>query len=173
MEEPIMEFRNMVETATLEDVAHEPNDFIWLRQVFGLENGEPAIQRSGSTRCDLGRAIIYPSTVQHRFTKFELKDKSKPGSIRGLAFYLIDPNIRIISTANIPPQRLDWTLKLDPEEERLKQSMAKLALDNKEKKGDMPLSLEEALKIRVDCLNELIEFARYQQVAFESNVLML
>lgn len=173
MTDSTMEVRNIVETATLEEVEHEPKDFIWLRQIFGLENGEPAIQSSGSIKCPLGRAIIFPSTVQHRFTGFELKDKSKPGKSRGLAFYLVDPNIRIISTANVPPQRLDWTLDIEHEEGNLAHSMAKLALDNRDKKGSMMLSLDEALKIRVDCLNELIEFMRYQHVAFESNVLML
>ncbi|KAJ5093129.1 Protein of unknown function DUF4246 [Penicillium angulare] len=174
MEEPSMEFRNIVDVDALTAVEHDPNDFIWLKQVFGLENGEPAIQHSGSIRCRMGRVVMFPSTVQHRLTKFELKDKTKAGSTRALVFYLVDPNIRIISTANIPPQRLDWTLNDKAAEgEDLKSAMAKLALDNKDKKGDMAMSLTEALKIREDSLNELIEFMRYQHVAFESKVLML
>lgn len=173
MEEPYMEFRNIIDMDTLASVEHEQNDFIWLRQVFGLENGDPAIQRSGSIKCKPGRTIMYPSTVQHRLTKFELKDKSKKGYSRSLVFYLVDPNIRIISTANIPPQRLDWTLDAKVEEGDLAAAMGKLALDNKEKKGAMPMSLNEALKDRVEALNEIVEFMRYQHVAFESRVLML
>lgn len=168
-----MEFRNIIETAALGQVEHEENDFIWLRQVYGLENGEPAIQHGGSIKCSVGRTMMFPSTVQHRITKFELKDKSKAGKMRALVFYLIDPNIRIISTANIPPQRLDWTLDAKSEQGNLASSMGKLAMDNKDKKGDMPLSLSEALELRVEALNELVEFMRYQHVAFESNVLML
>lgn len=173
MHDPYMEFRNIIETATLAEVEHEPNDFVWLRQIFGLENNEPAIQTIGATRCKIGRSVMFPSTVQHRLTRFELKDKSKPGSTRALVFYLVDPNIRIISTANIPPQRLDWTLDLKADDEDLTAAMAKLALDNRNKKGHMPMSLNEALETRLGLLEELIEFMRYQHVAFESNVLVL
>lgn len=170
-----MEFRNMVETATLSEVEHEPGDFTWLKQVFGLENGEPAIQSPGAIRCKVGRTVIYPTTVQHRLTGFELKDKSKPGYSRALVFLLVDPNIRIISTANVPPQRYDWCHPVPATEnpEELSKAMQKLALDNIDRKGDLPMSLAEALEIRKEVMNEGYEFTRYQHVAFESNLLML
>lgn len=168
-----MEFRNIVETGSLGEVEHEPNDFIWLEQVFGLTIGDPAIQRPGSIKCPLGRTVMYPSTVQHRLTGFELKDKSRPGYVRALGFFLVDPNIRIISTANIPPQRLDWTLDIKGEDEDLKSSMAKVALDNKDKQGPMPTSLTEALELRHKFVEEIVEFAKYQRVAFESRIVML
>jgi hypothetical protein len=168
-----MEFRNMAETATLAEVEHEPNDFIWLRQVYGLANGEPAIQCPGSIRAMPGRCIMYPSTVQHRFTRFELRDKSKAGSARALVFFLVDPNIRVISTANIPPQRLDWTMDVPESGDEPKEAMGKLALDHRNQKGNMPLTLDEALDTRVKVLKEIIEFTRYQHVVFESNILML
>jgi len=163
----------MAETATLTLVDHEPNDFIWLRQVYGLENGEPAIQCPGSIRAMPGRCIMYPSTIQHKFTRFELEDKSKPGFARALVFFLVDPNIRIISTANIPPQRLDWTMDIPESGGELKEAMAKLAIDNRNSKGNMPFTLDEALDTRVKVLNEIIEFTRYQHVVFDSNILML
>jgi hypothetical protein len=168
-----MEFRNIAETATLSEVEHSPNDFIWLRQVFGLDNGEPAIQCPGTIRVCPGRTIMYPSTIQHRFTRYELKDKTKPGHGRAVVFLLVDPNIRIISTANVPPQRLDWTMSLKSSDEELKASMSKLALDNRKSKEHMPLSLDEALDHRRKYLQEIMEFTSYQHVAFESIVLSL
>lgn len=168
-----MEFRNIVETGSLSEVDHEPNDFLWLKQVFGLVNGEPAIQRPGSIKFKVGRTVIFPSTVQHRLTHFELKDKSKPGHNRSLMFFLVDPNLRIISTANIPPQRLDWTLDAKGDDDKTKSIMASLALDNKDRKGPMAMSLLEALDLRCQFLEEMIEFTKYQQVAFESPVVML
>lgn len=174
IEEPYMDFRNNIETSTLAEVDHEPNDFVWLREVFGLENGEPALQRTGSIRCGVGRTLIFPSIIQHRLTGFELKDKTKPGSMRALVFYLVDPNIRIISTANIPPQRLDWTLDLTPREDEDERTVVeRVALTNKYKRGGMPMSLNEAIQTREKLLEELIEFIRYQHVAFESNVISL
>ncbi|KAJ5705283.1 hypothetical protein N7536_000972 [Penicillium majusculum] len=169
--DPTMQFRNMVESDTLTEIEHEPNDFIWLRQVFGMQNNEPAIQYPGSICGNVGRVIMYPSTVEHKFTRFELKDKTKSGHARALVFFLVDPNIRIISTANVPPQRLDWIKEMPGED--VKEGLQKLALDNMKSKGDMPMSLEEALETRMEVLQEIGEFTRYQHVAFESNVLML
>ncbi|CAI7647214.1 unnamed protein product [Penicillium discolor] len=169
--DPTMRFRNMVESDTLTEIEHEPNDFIWLRQVFGMQNGEPAIQYPGSICGNVGRVVMYPSSVEHKFTRFELKDKTKPGHTRALVFFLVDPNIRIISTANVPPQRLDWTKEMPGED--VKEGLQKLALDNMKSKGDMPMSLEEAMETRMKVLQEVAEFTRYQHVAFESNVLML
>jgi hypothetical protein len=168
-----MEFRNIIDTGTLEEVEHEPNDFIWLKQVFGLENGEPAIQNSGFIKCPIGRTVMFTSMVQHRYTGFELLDPTKPGYLRGLLFYLVDPNIRIISTANIPPQRLDWTLDLEGNGGNVTAAMAKLSLDHKNEKGNMPMSLTEAQEYRVEAAEELVEFMRYQHVVFESNILKL
>jgi hypothetical protein len=45
---------------------------------------------------------------QHRVSGFELADPSKPGHRRFVALWLVDPHKRIISTANVPPQQMDW-----------------------------------------------------------------
>ncbi|CDM27480.1 hypothetical protein DTO013E5_2783 [Penicillium roqueforti] len=172
IKDPSMQFRNMAESDTLTEIEHEPNDFIWLKQVYGLENGEPAIQYPGSICANVGRVVMYPSNVEHRFTNFELKDKTKPGRTRAVVFFLVDPNMRIISTANIPPQRVDWTKEF-PAGADVKEGLKDLALDNRKNKGDMPMNLDEALETRVNVLDELEQFTRYQHVAFESNVLML
>jgi hypothetical protein len=37
-----------------------------------------------------------------------LKDPTKPGHRRFIALWLVDPYQRIISTANVPPQQMDW-----------------------------------------------------------------
>ena len=39
---------------------------------------------------------------------FELDDKSKEGYRKIVAFFLVDPMIEVLSTANVPPQRPDW-----------------------------------------------------------------
>jgi hypothetical protein len=48
-----------------------------------------------------------------------LVDPTKPGHRRSIALWLVDPNLRIISTANVPPQQRDWwaeaTLGFTPE----------------------------------------------------------
>jgi hypothetical protein len=37
-----------------------------------------------------------------------LQDRTKPGHRRFIALWLVNPLRRIISTANVPPQQLDW-----------------------------------------------------------------
>jgi hypothetical protein len=39
---------------------------------------------------------------------FQLADLTRPGHRKILALFLVDPNIRITSTENIPPQKYDW-----------------------------------------------------------------
>lgn len=39
---------------------------------------------------------------------FHLTDPTKPGHRRFIALWLVDPHVRIISTANVPPQQLSW-----------------------------------------------------------------
>jgi septum formation topological specificity factor MinE len=45
---------------------------------------------------------------QHRVSPFRLVDPTKPGHRRFIALWLVDPNFRIISTANVPPQQMNW-----------------------------------------------------------------
>lgn len=45
---------------------------------------------------------------QHRVSSFRLQDPTQPGHRRFLALWLVDPHQRIVSTANVPPQQLDW-----------------------------------------------------------------
>lgn len=55
-----------------------------------------------------GRLLTYPNVFQRQRSGLSLVDKSKPGYCKTLFLYLVDPHIRIISTANVPPQRADW-----------------------------------------------------------------
>jgi hypothetical protein len=45
---------------------------------------------------------------QHRVSPFHLTDPTKPGHRRFIALWLVDPNRRIVSTANVPPQQMTW-----------------------------------------------------------------
>lgn len=162
-----MQFRHIAETDSLAEVSHEPNDSVWLKQVYGLEVGDPPTQISGSIKSKTGRVIMYPSTVQHRLTSFQLADPTKKGSALSMIMFLVDPNIRIISTANVPPQRLDWTFD-ENEFGDLSKSLDKLALEFEDRRDDLPLSMSEAKKINAEFMGELVEFTKYQHVAFES-----
>lgn len=49
--------------------------------------------------------LVFPNTFQHKVSKISLADPTKNGSRKILVFFLIDPNHRIISTANVEPQQ--------------------------------------------------------------------
>ena len=58
--------------------------------------------------CKEGRLLTFPNTLQHRVLPFELSDKTKLGHRKLLALFLVDPHMKIISTANVPPQQKEW-----------------------------------------------------------------
>lgn len=73
-----------------------------------VQNALPSLSRtisSGYSLLSHGELII---RSQHRVSPFKLQDPTKPGHRRFIALWLVDPHQRIVSTANVPPQQLDW-----------------------------------------------------------------
>ncbi|KAL6230446.1 hypothetical protein BDW75DRAFT_244797 [Aspergillus navahoensis] len=111
--ENTLSFRHRANTEYLQEVSYEQGDFKFLR-AFGFEpdvgysDYEQATQELGGVSCRVGRLLTFPNTLQHRVSPFSLADRSKPGHRKILALFLIDPTRRIISTANVSPQREDW-----------------------------------------------------------------
>lgn len=66
------------------------------------------VQLVGSEVTREHRCIAFPNIYHHQVQPFELKDKSRPGHRKIVAFFLINPNRRIPSTTNIPAQQLSW-----------------------------------------------------------------
>ncbi|KAJ4396953.1 hypothetical protein N0V93_001176 [Gnomoniopsis smithogilvyi] len=87
------------------------DSYRWLECNYGtrlsVTNGS-CIQNYGSVNTCEGRLLAFPNVFQHRVSPFELVDKQKPGHRRFIALWLVDPHLRIISTANVPPQQEDW-----------------------------------------------------------------
>jgi hypothetical protein len=105
--------------------------------------------------------------LQHR-VRMRLKDPSKPGHLTALNIMLVDPNIRIISTANVPPQRLDWK----DVSASLHQDLADLSVEDQAKivhrEGDFPWTVQEALQFVGEAKQERAAFNHYQNAAFHS-----
>ncbi|KAL7906919.1 hypothetical protein GGI35DRAFT_457226 [Trichoderma velutinum] len=81
----------------------------WLERTHGtsLVDGT-CLQIYGSVQMHEGRLLTFPNVFQQRESSIKLKDPSKPGSRHLISLRLVDPNARIISTANVPPQQHDW-----------------------------------------------------------------
>lgn len=99
------------------DIRYEQERHEFMHQVYGFPkdfaNHSPGLitQVLGSVASKEGRLITFPNTVQHKVSPFSLADPSQSGHRKILATFLVDPHTRIISTANVPPQREDWRLE--------------------------------------------------------------
>ena len=109
--------------------------------------------------CRENRLLTFPNTLQHRVKPFHLADSSKPGHRKILALFLVDPNIRIISTANIPVQQRHWW------SQNVRSSATKLTglapeLQNKifEYVDDFPISMDETKSLRLELMEERKRF---------------
>ncbi|MFC9392579.1 DUF4246 domain-containing protein [Streptomyces sp. NPDC057027] len=106
--------------AALDDPDYEQNDDDGLRDVYGLEDEDALNQVLGSASTPEGRCLAFPNVLQHRVGSFRLADATRPGHRKILAFFLVDPSERIVSTSDVPPQQ-PWsgtsTMTLEQAEE--------------------------------------------------------
>ncbi|MFJ4340521.1 DUF4246 domain-containing protein [Streptomyces sp. NPDC088915] len=91
--------------AALDDPDYEQNDDDGLREVYGLEDEDALNQVLGSASTPAGRCLAFPNVLQHRVSPFRLADPTHPGHRKILAFFLVDPSERIVSTSDVPPQQ--------------------------------------------------------------------
>ncbi|MEV6548438.1 DUF4246 domain-containing protein [Streptomyces sp. NPDC051597] len=91
--------------AALDDPEYEQNDDNGVREVYGLENEDSLNQILGSASTPEGRCLAFPNILQHRVAPFRLADATRPGHRKILAFFLVDPSERIVSTSDVPPQQ--------------------------------------------------------------------
>ncbi|MEU3747171.1 MULTISPECIES: DUF4246 domain-containing protein [Streptomyces] len=91
--------------AALDDPDYEQNDDNGLREVYGLEDEDALNQMLGSASTPAGRCLAFPNVLQHRVGSFRLVDPTRSGHRKILAFFLVDPSEKIVSTSDVPPQQ--------------------------------------------------------------------
>lgn len=91
--------------AALDDPEYEQNDDNGMRDVYGLEDEDALNQILGSASTPAGRCLAFPNVLQHRVGSFRLADPTRAGHRKILAFFLVDPSERIVSTSDVPPQQ--------------------------------------------------------------------
>jgi Protein of unknown function (DUF4246) len=87
-------------------VQYDQSDYKGLERVYGtdLVDGEQ-IQDLAKVATPMRRLLAFPNVFQHRVAPFELLDETKPGHRKLVVLWLVNPDRRIISTANVPPQQ--------------------------------------------------------------------
>lgn len=67
-------------------------------------NPETGVQHLGSVPTEEDTCLTFPNFVQHRVSPFKLIDPTKPGSRKILLFWVIRPDVRILSTDDVVAQ---------------------------------------------------------------------
>ncbi|KAI9933694.1 hypothetical protein ASPWEDRAFT_167964 [Aspergillus wentii DTO 134E9] len=131
-------FRHRADSQYVQQVDYPQNRNEYLYKVFGFPPevevwyDTQVTQNLGRVSTHQGRLLTFPNTMQHQVSPFSLADSSKPGHRKILAFFLVDPNLRVISSANIPPQSADWA----------------------EGNGDSLMTLDQAKEHRLELMEE-------------------
>ena len=154
------------------------------------------MQELGSVETKEGRLLTFTNILQHRVGPFELKDKGRKGHRKIVALYLVDPGVKVISTANVPCQQQEWWWKamqeLQSEESRVAgagvgssrggsgtgmvQGLLSLPLELQDQifEGvDFPISLQEAKRLRLELMQERKEFVVKSGELFVSDTFLL
>ncbi|KAL1965794.1 hypothetical protein VTN77DRAFT_5115 [Rasamsonia byssochlamydoides] len=100
-------FRQSIDAEVM-GLSHEQYEYESLEICYGIQNEEAAIQELGHVLTRPGRLLAFPNVLQHQVQPFRLADPTKPGHRKIFAMFLVDPYVRVLSTANVPPQRRDW-----------------------------------------------------------------
>jgi Protein of unknown function (DUF4246) len=150
-------------------VSYAQDHHDWLEAVFGCQNYDSSVQYIGDVTAKEGRVVTFPNVFQHRVQPFELDDPGKPGHRKILALFLVDPHIRIISSANVPTQRKDWwaeKIRLSGIFPRLPAEIHQEVMSHVD---GFPISLEEAKSLRLELMEERKAFvARHDEKISET-----
>ena len=140
----------------------EQNEFQSLERYLGVENEGPALQPLGQVLTREGRLLAFPNCLQHQVQPFELQDPTRPGHRKILAMFLVDPHRPILSSAHVPPQRLDWWA------DEVRRTGALSALPNEI--VDMTLSMVDGFPISWDRACEIREQLMDERSGFKDDV---
>lgn len=172
-----LSFRESTAVEHLHSKPYEQYDHAHFERVYDIPPSGSAIQFLGNVLRRENRVLAFPNVFQHRVEPFRLADATRSGHRKILALFLVDPFLRVPSTANVPPQQMDWwrdlvdcgldrgAAKNLPREvvEGIVESGAAAAGDGK----GLPVELEEAKKIRLELMEERKMFVRDVDRRFE------
>ncbi|KAK6498272.1 hypothetical protein TWF506_004511 [Arthrobotrys conoides] len=170
-----LKFRQEVNAEDAIEWPYSQNEHEFMNPLFGISNEEAAVQDIGEIDTKQGRLLTFPNTLQHQVQPFKLEDPTKPGHRKILAIFLVDPHTRVISTANVPPQRKDWweeVLNTDSGKRlnRLPQELRDMIVDSVD---DFPIDMETAKKMRVELMGERKTYVENQNRQLEENTFSL
>jgi hypothetical protein len=156
-----------------DDISYDQDHHDWLPEVFGCHQDGSAVQYVGGVATKEGRLITFPNIFQHRVMPFQLLDGTKPGHRKILALFLVDPHIRIISSANVPCQQRAWWAQEIRGQELFRILPTELQNEIIRKVEEFPISIEEAKELRLELMEERKVFVQKHDQKFASETFSL
>jgi hypothetical protein len=156
------------------DVGYEQDRHEFLQQVYGFTgegtNTKGLTQELGGVVCKEGRLLTFPNVIQHRVSPFSLADRSKPGHRKIIALFLVDPHMRIISSANVPPQREDWGVERQRTVDGVLSSKLPVELQDmvRESLPNTFMTIDKAKEYRLELMEERGAYSQRHNREFES-----
>ena len=170
-------FRQLCEREDFEmNVEYEQSDDQWLTDIFGCENWKGAVQHVGSVETREGRLLTFPNILQHRVEPFKLADPTKPGHRKIVALFLVDPNLKVTSTAHVPCQQQEWwweRVMATKSQPTSKAPISRVPIELQDgilEDVDFPFSLKEAKALRLELMEERKDFTLRYRDNFENSV---
>ncbi|KAK4574945.1 hypothetical protein LTR86_000795 [Recurvomyces mirabilis] len=134
--------------------SYEQSEYQHHEILYDIENEGPPEQRLGSVLTQQGRLLTFPNVMQHRVEPFELDDKTRPGHRKILALFLVDPYLRIPSTATVPPQQKHWWTEMVQNLDKIADLPPEMVEHVLENSGDFPIDMKEAKTLRAELMEE-------------------
>jgi len=178
-----LSFRHQVNPEEMVGQPYEQNESDWLTDIFGCEQGGSCVQELGGVETSEGRLLTFPNILQHCVGPFRLADPTKPGHRKIVALFLVDPNIKVISTAHVPCQQQEWWWEMVMAKDGNSSVRSATAAGSSKKAPlvgeipielqdnildgvNFPISLEEAKALRLDLMEERKAFVVQNDKAF-------
>ncbi|KAK2037381.1 hypothetical protein LZ31DRAFT_509798 [Colletotrichum somersetense] len=143
-------FRSRFERSSL-----QIEDLVPAEEIYGFVNNGPSVQEIGTVTLREGSMLAYPNVLQHRWSSTRLKDPTKPGHRKVLTLHVVDPRVKILSTANVPPQQADWWLRELSNKvrqfNRLPNEVVDMVLDGV---VECPFPMKEAIRLKSMAVEE-------------------
>ncbi|KAF9871992.1 hypothetical protein CkaCkLH20_10624 [Colletotrichum karsti] len=144
-----------------EECWYNDGDERYVEQTFGFRPPAPSLQDVGSVTMREGLMVAYPNVLQHKNLSYRLKDPTRPGHRKVLTLYLVDPRIKVLSTANVPPQQAEWWVREfardNGQVKGLPKEVVDMVVDNI---GDIPIPRADARRVRDEVVAERRELEK-------------
>lgn len=90
-----------------ENIDYPQSDEHYTRHHYGIEEHFDGVMNKylGLIKCSEGSDVVFPNYLQHRVKEFKLEEGCDKSLRTILAFFVIDPNHKIISTKDVAPQQ--------------------------------------------------------------------